>query len=202
MSTFEASAEDNSARARRRKSLAHAMKLVDAAIANLESVAPTSPRRRPRTANPLLGNSIEGSDEPPDLAGAHALLAALQQRCSSNNTNTNSGSGRGSAEVTAGEVANLQAALAGQLADQGRRALAVSSFSAAPLAAALRARRAAQPLPLLRSWAFDVFACAVEHPAAPMATVGLALYEDAGLVDHFGLDATKLVKFLAEVRAR
>lgn len=169
--------------------MAHAMKLVDAAIENLESVAPASPRRRPRTSNRLHGLGGEASDAPPDHAGAHALLAALQERC-------NNGSG-GSAEVTAADVQTLQAALAGRLADKGRSVLQVSNFSAVSLAASLSTR--SKPISLLRSWSFDVFACAAEHPQETMATVGFALFDDAGLIEHFGLNATKLVKFLAEV---
>ena len=177
------------AKARRRKSLAHAMKLVDSAIANLEGVAltpssatsPSSHRRRRTSGNPLFA-----ADE--SVPGAAGILARLARQCEA-------GDG---ASVSAEDVLTIRAALQERLASKSRATVEVSGFSAEVLAADL-AGPSAPTVANLRSWGFDVFAAAEAHPTEVMATVGFALYQDAGLVEHFQLDPAKLVKFLAEV---
>ena len=184
-----------SAKSRRRSSLAHAMKLVDAAIANLEGAAgtggssPASAYRRTRSMrdgsmrmNPLVGGGAAGGG-PEDVSGARALLARLTSESTSG----------GSAMVSAKELNLLETALATE-----RNVHAPSDFDPSALANSLA--RAPPAVDNIRSWDFNVFEVAKAFPEETMACVGVALLADAGLTQHFNLNLEKLIKFLTEVR--
>jgi len=141
MSALDAS--PSSAKAKRRKSLAQAMHLVDSAIANLEGIASPGPGQSPAAAYRRRRSSITGGTGNPLLAGAaevadaKSLVARLSRSCVSEG---------GAASVSAAEVEILLKALSPDGA---------ATFDPAPLAASLGRSPAA--VANLRSWDFDVF---------------------------------------------
>jgi len=206
-------------KARRRKSLAHAMKLVDSAIANLEvaSVAPSvdvqktngnaSPavtyrRRRSTISSGARRPSNDGSCNPLLQGGRQravsvkeksvtAVLSELADRCAA--------SPDLNGQITSEEVEHLRESINESssdiqgLRDSGRPPLTdIPSWD----------HRLSQETPTvknLRTWNFDVFETARVHPEETMVVVGYAMFQDSGLFDNFNIDTSHLVAFLAAV---